>query len=361
MRATIVRPGCTCIVHDSLKILSLGKKSGERTGMDVLEDLKQYQREFQIWLGALQCFMDCAAATAGKDKEKLSQQLVESVQGLLNLQREDYKVPSTLVVEALAIWIDAAEVRSADSDHTLWCQRLAGRSPHIPAGFLQAANADAWQELQMLKIRNRLVDLLRVSGKLQELASVLKSVVGVLSECGHKDFQTDLRKLCSLATIMDVDDRQVEEISRMKTELLTSSPSGEISTWQKALVFFPTGVQLVALVDQEINQVTKMAGLDMDLQKVEESLAKWTGTLTMVNTEQEAAKPVMNETTPSPSHTNQPINPPTCQRPPHQPTTHSPIASMHSGVGIRTCPVGNKNSPIRASSGSWVISSEVMF
>ena len=276
---------------------------GERTGMDILQDLQDYNREFSVWLDilkAMQSFNSGVSTASNDDNEALATRVLGLVGELSDAGTDKksngpsaakaVKIPQKLLGEVFSIHARAA-YREDDGEHSMWVQRVANQ--HFLSGIMENSTL---QDMQMKMIRDRLVDLFRASGKLLEVTSILKALSLQVANCGDATFQNELQKLCMLASIREVDDTTVEDIVRAKEKLIAPGAEGrEPSSWQKALVFLPSGTQLVAFVDEEVKQLAKIDGLEMDLKVVEDSVSKWSGDSmdkTLLNTEINASLPV---------------------------------------------------------------------
>ena len=285
--------------------------------MDILQDLQDYNREFSVWLDilkAMQSFNSGVNTASNDDNEALATRVLELMGELSDMaadmaadKKSDgpsdgkvVKIPQKLLGEVFSIHARAA-YRADDGEHSMWVHRVANQ--HFPPALSGIMEQSSLKDIQTNIIRNRLVDLFRASGKLLEITSILKALSPHVAKCGDATFQNELQKLCMLASITEVEDTTVEDIVRAKEELI--APAGpaagpgadgrQPSSWQKALVFLPSGTQLVAFVDEEVKQLAKIDGLEMDLKAVEDSVSKWSGDSvdkTLLNTEINASLPV---------------------------------------------------------------------
>ena len=87
---------------------------------------------------------------------------------------------------------------------------------------------------------------------------------------------------------------QVETIHKQFLTLLEPSTSdGKVaSRFQKALVFFPSGLSFCAQVEAEVRVVNELAGADMDLKEVEKTLDAWPEVVAVENTDASSAEQV---------------------------------------------------------------------
>ena len=144
---------------------------------------------------------------------------------------------------------------------------LAGQSSMFPSQLVSVMGAGWLQTAQEAYIMKIMILLCRASDKLQELCQVLVAlkrycVAHLVSDSGG--FKIELQKLCSLAAIGDADTQKVAEIHTMKEELLTpGTESTPASRFQKALVIFPTGIALCAMVDREVYHIEALKMLEI--------------------------------------------------------------------------------------------------
>jgi len=275
--------------------------------MDILQDLQDYQVEFNMWLGILktiQEFNSGVNAISIDDGMALATLVLWHMGELSDMVKtkksrdsseKAVKIPQVLLGEVFSVHARAAQ-REEDGDHNIWVQRVANQ--HFPSNLSEVMQQSTLEDTQMKIIRNRLVDLFRVSGKVEMLVAILKALSRHVNSCGDAAFRTELQKLCKMALITEVDDSMVQDIVKAKDDLIAPGSDGQPpSSWQKALVFLPSGTQLVALVDEEVKQMAKIEGLEMDLKAVEDSVCKWSGDTgskeRLVNTELDASLPVL--------------------------------------------------------------------
>lgn len=131
----------------------------------------------------------------------------------------------------------------------------------------------------------------------------LKALSPYVQLIGSGVYSAELGKLCKIANVGEVSSEEVADIKRMKDELLSSTPAvaDDTSTspgprFQKALMFFPTGIAFCGMVDAELIQVSSLELLDKQLVDVEKTRSEWPEVIKLLNhgddDDNDASKPV---------------------------------------------------------------------
>ena len=98
--------------------------------MDILQDLKEYQRQLTVWHGVMQMYQDKAAGSATETVDDTT--MIEKLKELMAL-KHGFKVPASLIFSVMeAILIDVHKA----GDHVRWSQMIAGKSDVFPSSLL---------------------------------------------------------------------------------------------------------------------------------------------------------------------------------------------------------------------------------
>ena len=197
---------------------------------------------------------------------------------LLPLQR---KPPGKIVSVAIDCLLRAV-YNAKDLDE--WGRIVSGQRERLPQSLIDIVGGDFFDEKQVSVVMSFVLDLLRGSDKLADWIAFLKVLRKYVDHIRDAGFQDELRTLCRAAAIDAAAEADVAQIHGSMQALL--DPCREEKpppNFQKALVFFPTGIAFCSMVETEVRLVSNLAGLDMDLKEVEESLKAWPQDITVKN------------------------------------------------------------------------------
>ena len=233
--------------------------------MVILEELRKYQAAIAIW------------ATVLRGISASDARFVDSLLELLDLGRP---VPSTVVATAFDL-----QLRKLHNDKNVagFCLLLAGKSDYLPKRLLDCLEPAFFKSQQVTSLMSFFLELLRPSDKLGEFLELLKGLSLHIASVQDEEFRDDLVILCKAATIQEAAEGDVAGISEKLHTLIAQTPDRPASKFQKALMFFSTGLAFVSRVESEVRVVSELQGLDIDLASVEKTLVVWRDSLTVVN------------------------------------------------------------------------------
>ena len=225
--------------------------------MVILEDLRKYQASLELWAVVLRGISSSDAS------------IVDPLMDLLELGRP---LPRKVVAAAFDFQLRHAY---QNKDVHTWCRILVGQSDSFPKRLVDCIG-DFLDSQQVTSIMNCFLEVLRASDKLKEFCQILKELSPYISSIKNDAFRVDLQILCDAATIQSAKEEAVADIHlRFGTLLEHGTDEKPASKFQKALMFFSTGLAFASMVEKEVRLVTELAGLDMDLKAVEETVKVW--------------------------------------------------------------------------------------
>lgn len=234
--------------------------------MLILEDLKSYQQQLSVWVKVVK---------AVRNSDKC---LVVELLNLLELEKQP---PHNLVGLSIDLLLKSC-IKANDLEG--WCRIVAGESAQLPRRLFAHLSKDFFAGQQVKSAMATLLDLLRASDKIDELIALLKVLSKFVDQMRDEIFQRELRVLCRAGAVSEA---PAEEVKAIKDDLAKlaqdATDDRPASRFQKALVFFPGGMALVARIDLEEKDILLFEKHDEDLAELEKSHTAWANNLALEN------------------------------------------------------------------------------